>query len=103
MGAARIRRLEPLEGEDGKLERLNAAPRTAPFGSSPSEANGHSFGNISGEAMRVGAAGGLVAGAHAGEEAADAGRDRGAPKMARGVWAMMTKQEDYRDPAAAIA
>jgi hypothetical protein len=26
-----------------------------------------------------------------------------ANKMARGVWAMMTKQEDYRDPTAAKA
>ena len=26
-----------------------------------------------------------------------------ANKMARGVWAMMTKQEDYRDPATAAA
>jgi hypothetical protein len=44
-----------------------------------------------------------MAGANVGQEAADAGRNSIGNKMARAIWAMLIKREDYRDPALLVA
>ena len=50
-------------------------------------------------ALRHGAPDERLAGAHAGAQAAHGRRLALANKMARGIWAMLTRNEDYRGPA----
>lgn len=45
----------------------------------------------------------LLADPDTGPEAAHGCRDCACQQVARGLWAMMTKQEDYRNPASAMA